>query len=250
MGFANVLFVGVLLPLLLQNPSSKRELAKKIFLKLTVKRISELAHLMSFGLCILQRMKSIQTREDWLLEAVELLRPLFKAKGYLIPPVQVSCGFTSTGVRSGHVGQCWTKSSASNEINQIFISPTLTTPFEVIDTLVHELVHAVDDCKNKHGPVFKKIALKVGLVGPMRGATAGPVLKPILLDLVQRLGPYPHGHIKVAMRKPVNRNRPRAKCKECGYQVPMLKKFLTFGPPICPVDKVEMEQVGNWDEEC
>jgi hypothetical protein len=28
----------------------------------------------------------------------------------------------------------------------------------------------------------------------------------------------------------------------------MLKKFLAFGPPICPQDKVEMEAIGNWDE--
>jgi hypothetical protein len=25
----------------------------------------------------------------------------------------------------------------------------------------------------------------------------------------------------------------------------MLKKFLTYGPPICPKDKVEMEALGN-----
>jgi hypothetical protein len=28
----------------------------------------------------------------------------------------------------------------------------------------------------------------------------------------------------------------------------MLKKFLTYGPPICPKDKVEMEALGNWEE--
>jgi hypothetical protein len=27
----------------------------------------------------------------------------------------------------------------------------------------------------------------------------------------------------------------------------MLKKFLAFGPPICPQDKVEMEAVGDWE---
>jgi hypothetical protein len=28
----------------------------------------------------------------------------------------------------------------------------------------------------------------------------------------------------------------------------MLKKFLAFGPPICPQDKLEVEAIGNWDE--
>ena len=50
------------------------------------------------------------------------------------------------------------------------------------------------------------------------------------------------------MQKAAHWDRPKAKCKHCGYQVPMLKKFLTYGPPICPKDKVEMEAVGNWEE--
>ena len=188
------------------------------------------------------------TREAWLLAAVQLLRPLFAAEGFSVPACQVSCGFASTGTRSGHVGQCWSTKSASNELNQIFIAPTLKSSYEVLDTLVHELVHAVDNCENKHGKEFKKIALKMGMKGPMRSAEAGPELKATLTSLLDTLGQYPHGHLKVGMRKAPRRDRPRAKCKHCGYQVPMLKKFLTYGPPICPKDKVEMEALGNWEE--
>jgi hypothetical protein len=193
-------------------------------------------------------MQQHTTREAWLLAAVALLRPLFAAKGFSVPPCQVSCGFASTGTRSGHVGQCWSTKSASNELNQIFISPTLKSAYEVLDTLVHELVHAIDNCEHKHGKEFKKIALKMGMKGPMRGADAGPELKLTLTALLDTLGPYPHGHLKVGMRKAPRRDRPRAKCKHCGYQVPMLKKFLTYGPPICPKDKVEMQALGNWEE--
>jgi hypothetical protein len=188
------------------------------------------------------------TRESWLLAAVELLRPLFAAKGFSLPTCQISWGFASTGTRSGHVGQCWSTNSASNALNQIFIAPTLKSAYEVIDTLVHELVHALDNCEHKHGKEFKKIALKMGMKGPMRGADAGPELKLTLTALLDTLGPYPHGHLKVGMRKAPSRDRPRAKCKHCGYQVPMLKKFLTYGPPICPKDKVEMQALGNWEE--
>ena len=188
------------------------------------------------------------TRETWLLAAVDLLTPLFIAKGYVVPTCQVSCGFASTGTRSGHVGQCWSTNSASNELNQIFIAPTLKSAYDVLDTLLHELVHAVDNCEHKHGKEFKKIALKLGMQGPMRSAEAGPELKVILIALLDQLGPYPHGHLKVSMRKPPRRDRPRAKCTKCEYQVPMLKKFLTYGPPICPKDKVEMEALGNWEE--
>ncbi len=188
------------------------------------------------------------TREAWLVAAIDLLTPLFAAKGYALPPCQVSCGFASTGTRSGHVGQCWSTNSASNALNQIFISPTLKTAYEVIDTLVHELVHAIDDCEHKHGKEFKKIALKMGMKGPMRSAEAGPELKVTLTAILDKLGPYPHGHLKVSMREAARRDRPRAKCSTCGYQVPMLKKFLAYGPPICPKDKVEMEALGDWED--
>jgi len=189
-----------------------------------------------------------KTREAWLLQAIELLRPLFGAKGFAVPDCQVSCGFTSTGVRSGHIGQCWSKKSAADGINQIFIAPTLASAYEVLDTLVHELVHAVDDCQHKHGKEFKKIAIKMGLVGPMRSAGAGPQLKEKLEGLLRTLGPYPNGHIKVSMVRHSKTNRPRAKCEKCGFQVPMLKKYLSYGPPICPKDRLEMTPLGDWEE--
>ena len=187
-------------------------------------------------------------RESWLLAAIEAVRPLFLAKQHHIPTCQVSVGFASTGNRLGHIGQCWSTVSSAEPVNQIFISPTLSEAYEVLDTLVHELVHAVDDCKHKHGKEFKKIALGLGLKGPMRSAGAGPELKAKLLVLLPQLGAYPHTHLSVPMKKSVRRNRPRAQCKTCGFQVPMLKKFLAFGPPICPQDKVEMEAIGNWDD--
>lgn len=140
------------------------------------------------------------TREAWLLAAVAMLRPLFKSKSHIIPDnCQVSCGFASTGSKH-HIGQCWSRRSSVHDRNQIFISPALLDPVTVLDTLVHELVHAVDDCQHKHGKEFIK-------------------------------------------RSP----RPRAKCKDCGFEVPMYKKFLAFGPPLCPQHKTKMEPLGEWE---
>ena len=136
------------------------------------------------------QMRHHSNREAWLLAAVELLRPIFLAKHHTIPrDVLVSCGFASTGTRSHHIGQCWSRGSSTNELNQIFISPTLSEPVEVLDTLVHELVHAVDNCEHKHGKEFKKIALSLGMEGPMRSAGAGAELKKTLQELAKQLGP-------------------------------------------------------------
>ena len=187
------------------------------------------------------------TREAWLLAAVELLRPIFKEKQHIIPGnCQVSCGFASTGSKH-HIGQCWSRKSSVHDSNQIFVSPALLDPVLVLDTLVHELVHAVDDCENKHGKEFKKIALSLGMIGPMRSAGAGPALKAKLAELSSQLGPYPHGGLHISTRLSKRSPRPRAKCKACGFEVPMYKKFLAFGPPLCPKHKTEMEPLGDWE---
>ncbi|PUE40260.1 SprT-like domain-containing protein [Limnohabitans sp. Bal53] len=194
-------------------------------------------------------MSAYTNREAWLLAAVQLLKPIFAAKRYLVPDdVQVSCGFASTGTRSHHIGQCWSRGSSTNERNQIFISPALGDPVQVLDTLVHELVHAVDNCEHKHGKEFKKIALSVGLEGAMRSASAGKALKEQLIKIADALGSYPHGQLKVHHVRKISAPRPRARCKSCGFEVPMYKKFLTFGPPLCPQHKTVMEQVGPWED--
>ena len=188
-------------------------------------------------------------REIWLQKAVELISPIFKNKGYTIPKVQVSCGFPSTGNKSKHVGQCWGKSSTSDGTNQLFITPILDEPVQVLDTLVHELVHAVDDCMHHHGPEFKKIATDVGLQGLMREASAGPWLLEQLTAISRQLGKYPHSKINLAHSSSKKTGpRPRAKCKKCGYEVTPLKKWLHMGPPLCPKHTTEMEPIGDWEE--
>ncbi len=197
---------------------------------------------------VMSHMRHHETRESWLLAAVALIRPIFEAKQHQIPiDVMVSCGFASTGTRSHHIGQCWSRKSSTNLKNQIFISPTLFEPVEVLDTLMHELVHAVDDCQNKHGKEFKKIALSLGMKGPMRSAAAGAELKKMLEEMANLLGPYPHGGLRVIHRKVSSRARARAQCPDCGYQVPMYRKFLNFGPPLCPKDRIEMTPIGDWE---
>ena len=166
-----------------------------------------------------------------------------------MPKIKVSCGFPSTGNKSKHIGQCWGRSSTTEGVNQLFISPVLDEPVQVLDTLVHELVHAIDDCVHHHGPEFKKIATDVGLQGNMREATAGAWLKEQLTTIAKQLGKYPHTKINLAHSASAKTGpRPRAKCKKCGYEVTPLKKWLFMGPPLCPKHTTEMEPIGDWEE--
>ena len=187
-------------------------------------------------------------REQWLMAAVLEIKPLFERMGYSVPVVKVSVGFPSTGGKGRHLGQCWSTKSAEDGVNQIFIAPHLQTPFDFLDTLVHELVHAVDECESGHGESFKQIAKDVGLTGPMRSASAGEGLKQELMRITEKLGNFPHGRLSLPLRTLQKApKRPGARCAKCGYEVVMLKRHLNLGPPICPKDMEGMEATGEWE---
>jgi hypothetical protein len=186
-------------------------------------------------------------REEWLMRAVAHLEPVFQRGGYQIPKVKVSIGFPSTGAKGRHLGQCWGSKASEDGINQIFIAPNQSDPVEVLDTLTHELVHAVDDCKSGHGEGFKKIATDVGLIGPMRSAGAGQQLKQDLIKIAQALGHFPHARLLIARgASRAGIKRPGAKCAKCGYEVVMMKRYLEYGPPVCPLDNEKMVCTGEW----
>ncbi|OUV04067.1 MAG: hypothetical protein CBC42_01355 [Betaproteobacteria bacterium TMED82] len=197
-------------------------------------------------------MSKIVTREHWLQVAVGHIRPIFQERGFSIPKVRVSCGFPSTSRRGSAVGQCWGSSFSADGVNEIFVTPIFDKPLDVLDTLVHELVHAIDDCKHKHGKEFKKIALSVGLEGKMINATAGPKLKKRLEYIARKIeklnGKYPHGAMSfpIANTSKQTRINPKAECPICGFTVTLSMRFLKVGPPICPKDSVLMEKKGKW----
>ena len=185
----------------------------------------------------------LSTREAWLQQAVHVLEPVFSKSGYAIPPVKVSCGFAASSSPRTTLGQCWPRERSGDMVNEIFISPKLEDPVEVLDTLVHEICHAIDDCHSGHGADFQGIAHSVGLEGPARSATAGEGLRIRLGMISDKLGPYPHRAIVFPPPRASNATRNKAKCPQCGYEVNLLKKWAAYGPPICPKDNLKMQEV-------
>jgi hypothetical protein len=118
------------------------------------------------------------------------------------------------------------------------MSPQLEDPLVVLGVLVHELVHAVDDCRSGHRGAFARIARGVGLEGRMTTSTPGPELAMRLNGLARALGPYPHGALGIAAEpvaaKPTTRLI-KAVCPDCGYATWTARKWLFHkGPPVCP----------------
>lgn len=191
-------------------------------------------------------MTSIFTnRETWLQHAIAALEPIFSSVGYGIPPLKVSCGFAASSSPRTTLGQCWPRERSGDMVNEIFISPKIEDPVDVLDTLVHEICHAIDDCQSGHGADFQGIANVVGLEGPARMAHAGELLRIRLSTLSEKLGPYPHRAINFPPPRPSNATRNKAKCPECGYEVTLLKRWADFGAPICPKDHIRMEESAN-----
>jgi len=142
------------------------------------------------------------TREEWLNKALLLLkRSLFK--DVKVPDnIKVSCGLPSKrafAAKKRVVGQCWPPDSTSDKSIQIFISPTLSEPFKVIDTLAHEMIHAIVGNDQGHKGAFKQMALKVGFTGKMTETIPGAALSDRFKLLVGQLGDYPSFHYNMGI---------------------------------------------------
>ena len=49
-------------------------------------------------------------------------------------------------IRLTRLGQCWDRTSSNDGTYEIFISPELDRPFEILRTLAHEIIHTIVGC--------------------------------------------------------------------------------------------------------
>ncbi|GAA3136801.1 hypothetical protein GCM10010466_29520 [Planomonospora alba] len=218
------------------------------------------------------------TREAWLLKAADYFRPKLEAAGLPLPArVHVSVGFSPAGPggeNSKTLGVCISRIASADHVNHIFISPEISDPVTVLATLVHELIHAADDCQSGHRGEFARVAKALGLAGKMTATVPGPELSEELAKLAADLGEYAHGqlHIVRRSRKPkapaempadsgdetADQDQDQAEeaplssgpreqtnrhmlvrcdtdgCECGGYQVRTSRKWLKVGLPFCP----------------
>ena len=122
----------------------------------------------------------------WLQRAVTLLEPHFRQSGLELPPVRIEMD----RILTRRAGAC---ARAQNGVSRISISPCAIEPRDILHTLAHELLHAVDDCASHHGAGFRRNAGKIGFIPRGNGALAcGPVIAAVLKEVHTALGAYPH----------------------------------------------------------
>jgi hypothetical protein len=165
-------------------------------------------------------MEARMTREEWLRMAAAELRELVSARANTtVPDAHVSVGFPK-GSRGGRkaIGQCWQGSASADGLAHIFISPELSAVLPVLETLLHELIHAATPGEGHKGG-FVKVAKACGFRKPWTSTPSTEQLTFQLEALAKRLPAYPHP----ALLAPASSAKPGSRLRlficECGIKV-------------------------------
>lgn len=156
-------------------------------------------------------------RESWLNRVAQGMAPLFEALDAPLPSrVRVAIGFTSRGAKGKAIGECWDNRLSADGHFEIFIRPDLAhaadaMPAQIAAILAHELVHAAVGIPAGHGKAFKRVALGLGLVGPMRATTPGDAFLAAVAPILADAGPLPHARLDTDGSRP----RPRSRKPGC-----------------------------------
>lgn len=184
-------------------------------------------------------------REAWLRAAYALLRKR------LLPAaperVAISWSFPSKGGTKASrrtIGECHYKEGSIGgrvEGNRVvLISPTLRTPYELLECLVHEMVHTVTGPAAGHRAPFSRLARSIGLLKPWTATTAGPELKAKLLGYIKTLPKWPGGFLTIQTRQ---KNRQLKATCDCSPARILRGSAKTFeqGPILCGICDAEFE---------
>ncbi len=186
----------------------------------------------------------MKNREDWLNEAVEKMRPWFDGMEAQPPAVvRVSTGW-SRGAKKNQVGWCWKSSVATDASSNIFISPERSEPVAILATLLHELCHSADDCRDSHAGRFRRLWKLHGFEGKPTTSVPSEALKTRLEALAEALGPYPHASLNPGEKiKTQKTYMIKLECKGCGMVVRTTQKWLDeTGLPSCGCGGGEFEE--------
>ena len=186
-------------------------------------------------------MKKIN-RETWLRTAYRSLRKELISEA----PEQVAIGWgfpskSSMGHKKRRVGECWHAGFGQKPEGNtmILISPTVEDSVQILDVLLHEMVHAATPGEG-HRKAFSQLAKRVGLMKPWTATTPGDELKEKLTAIAKRLPPWPKGTV-IPVAKQKGRQM-KAQCR-CGRILRGAKKTLDQGPIVCGLCESEFTLV-------
>jgi hypothetical protein len=183
------------------------------------------------------------TREQWLEAAVQAVAQATPSVTF--PPVKVSCSWPGGGSARKRIGECWARRMSKAGINEIFISPKLADSTRVVAVLMHELAHAIDDCKSGHKAGFVKIAKQIGCIGkPTQMEPPVEVASAIAAVVIAKHGEFPHSTLDLSSRKKQSTRMLKLECNACGAVWRMAAKH-AINVTACPCCQTEMAGDGS-----
>ena len=173
-------------------------------------------------------------RESYLTEAAglildDILMPIVESSGYQYerPVYRVSMGFPKHSRGGKAIAVCFAKCASSDGVNEIFINPEIDEPVQVMESLLHELIHAIDDLKSGHRNFFAAIARRAGLNGKLTATYAGDSLAATLREYAELLGTFPHQKMTLDNgRKKAATRMLKVECTACGWSFRTSQKHL------------------------
>ena len=188
-----------------------------------------------------------KTREQWLEAAVKLIiKQIFTPASVEVPGVRVSVGWPGgRGPKKNVIGQCFAARTTADKVAQIFVTPAIDDAYTTVETLTHEIIHAVavdeDGVSAGHRGEFIRIAKEIGFTAPWKSTPASEELREKLQAIADKLGVYPHAAINVGDRPTVQKTYylllESVDCDTCpdGYKLRMTEKWIEeAGSPLCP----------------
>ncbi len=145
-------------------------------------------------------------REAWLRAAYALLRKRLLPRAP--ERVAISWSFPSKGGTTAsrrRIGEChYTEGTVNGRIEGrrvVLISPTLRKPYDLLECLVHEMVHTVTGPEAGHRAPFSQLSASIGLVKPWTATTAGKELRKKLMGYLKVLPKWPGGFLTIQTRQ-------------------------------------------------
>lgn len=183
------------------------------------------------------------SREAWLASFVSIMRPRLSALGFILPDdVRVSIGWPSKGGTSRsrrRLYDLWPAETSRDHATELFISPLLHEPIDILTTTVAGLGVACVGVNDKEG--FKRYMKTIGLSGKPAEPVCGDELRFFLEKKLEELGEFPGAAIdpeallKDAVEKKPGSRMLKVECKapECGYTLRTTKQWVLRGLPTC-----------------
>ena len=177
------------------------------------------------------------TREDWLNQVAQRMRPLFAEAGAELPErFRITMSLTK---RQRAIGVCFDRSASADGSYEILVRLDQHEPVQVAAILAHELVHAAVGVEQGHGPAFGKVARAIGLEGKLTATVPGDEFRASVAPILAEVGPFPHAPLDWSGQRSGPKKQTgrllKVECQECGLVVRQTKKWIEdVGPAHCP----------------